>query len=501
VNTAALAKELRALFPAFLAALVTIALAPQTAPSFHLRIVLLVAFLGPIVLGSMSIGHEYSHRTLTLMLSQPIGRARLFTTKAAVLISMVGAIALGVFLALPEGFARPEAYGQARAVLVLGPLCGLCIAPALSMLCRSPLAAVVFTVAIPGIVMLLAQIAATAMLGFRNPRAVEDFAWAVARPAIAVLCLAGALATWHLFRRLQAVEGHGELQLPAWLRAETAGRPAPRVHGPWSALIRKELRLQQLAYVVAVLYVLAAIGIWTLQVYAPEFPRIPIEALNVMCGGLLAILIGSVASAEERQLGTLPAQLLQPVAMWKQWAVKVGTVVGLSLLLAIALPLLVNALIDPARAGIPSGIRFVTKALVPVIILTSVSLYVSSLSLSGIRAMIAALPCILGGVFFGSLASAVMMRAAQKTVSFVPQPLPSPERIEAYLTIGSIADATLLGCLVILAVTAVWLAYLNHRRIDRPRLGFVLQAAVLAGVVVLVAVMPTIVFLVMQPRA
>jgi hypothetical protein len=39
------------------------------------------------------------------MLAQPISRARLFATKAAVLLPMVAAIAAAVSFALPEGFA------------------------------------------------------------------------------------------------------------------------------------------------------------------------------------------------------------------------------------------------------------------------------------------------------------------------------------------------------------------------------------------------------------
>jgi hypothetical protein len=58
VNGAVVNKELRALFPAFFAALVTIALATQTARFFHLFLVLFAAVLGPNVLGSLVIGHE-----------------------------------------------------------------------------------------------------------------------------------------------------------------------------------------------------------------------------------------------------------------------------------------------------------------------------------------------------------------------------------------------------------------------------------------------------------
>lgn len=501
MNAAVFRKELRALFPVFFAALVTLALATRTARVFHLFLVLSVSVLGPIVLGAMVIGHEYAHRTLTLMLAQPISRARLLAAKAAVLFPMVAVIAAAVFFALPEGFAFPgSAQRDALTVLVLAPLCGLCLAPALSILCRSPLAAVVFTIAIPGLVMLFAQIAGTAINGFRNPLAVNDFTFAVTWPTIALLCLAGAVATWLLFQRLQAIEGHAEFQLPAWLGSESPVRSAPRVHSAWSALVRKELRLQQLAYVVSVLYLLAAGAIWALQEYAPEFPRIPVEALSVMYSGLVAMLIGSVASAEERQLGTLPAQLLQPIAAWKQWGLKVATVVGLSLLLAIALPLLVGSLVGTGDNHVMPNMRFFKQAMVPLIIVTSISLYVSSLSSSGIRAMVASLPVIAGGLYFTALASDILVRAARRTMTSAMEGITSADRVAVFGRLQSVTDTALLAGMVLIAVTALWFGYLNHRRIDRPGSAAVVQAAILAAAVVFVAVLPAIVILALGPR-
>jgi hypothetical protein len=346
--------------------------------------------------------------------------------------------------------------------------------------------------------MLLAQIAGTAIHGFRNPLAVNDFAFAVTWPTIALLCLAGAVASWHLFNRLQALEGHAELQFPGWLRSQTAGRPVPRVHSVWSALIRKELRLQQLACVVSLLYLLAAGGIWALQEYSPEFPRIPIEALSVMYSGLVAMLIGSVASAEERQLGTLPAQLLQPIAAWKQWGAKVATVVGLSLLLAVTLPLLVGSLVGAGDNHVMPNMRFFKQAMVPLIIVTSISLYVSSLSSSGIRAMVASLPVIAGGLFFTALASDILVRAARRTMTFASEGVPSTDRFTAQ--IAWITDAALLAAFLMVAAVAFWLGYLNHRRIDRSRSAMLVQVATLVTVVIFVAVLPTLVFIALYPR-
>ena len=47
-----------------------------------------------VALGALSIGHEYSHRTLPLLLSQPASRARVFVVKQVVLAMMLLSLAL-----------------------------------------------------------------------------------------------------------------------------------------------------------------------------------------------------------------------------------------------------------------------------------------------------------------------------------------------------------------------------------------------------------------------
>ena len=105
-------------------------------------------------------------------------------------------------------------------------------------------------------------------------------------------------------------------------------------------------------------------------------------ALN---GLMLAWLIGSLASAEERHLGTLEWQTLLPVAAWQQWMVKAGVTLGLALLLAIGLPMLF-AIDGPQLNPVYIGI---------VVVLATGSLYVSSLCSSGLRTLTVSGPAIL----------------------------------------------------------------------------------------------------------
>ncbi len=92
-------------------------------------------------------------------------------------------------------------------MLIMAPLCAVCLAPALSMLCRSALAGVVFTIAIPGLLLLVGNIIATAWYGFVPTDAVHAFISTFVWRGVSIACAAGAIATWVLFVRLEAIEG------------------------------------------------------------------------------------------------------------------------------------------------------------------------------------------------------------------------------------------------------------------------------------------------------
>lgn len=116
----------------------------------------------------------------------------------------------------------------------------------------------------------------------------------------------------------------------------------------------------------------------------------------LLYGGLLAILIGALASAEERRLGTLEWQALLPVAAWRQFAMKTGVALTLSLLLSFALPLLL-ARGELAVTAVHAG---------AVLLLTTISLYVSSRCDSGLQALAMAVTTL----FLISLMAAVSVR-------------------------------------------------------------------------------------------
>jgi hypothetical protein len=170
-------------------------------------------------------------------------------------------------------------------------------------------------------------------------------------------------------------------------------------------------------------------------------------ALSALYLGLLALLIGSLASAEERQLGTHEWQLLMPLPMWQQWAVKAATVLGVSLTLGVALPMALSyapIFDEEMRTGTNIWLLLGLAGGV-----STAGLYVSSLSGSGVRAMATAFPVL--------VLVAIVSQAGIAAALWLP---PGIGRMVRALVPGetlTVFVALALGALVLR------FAYVNHR--------------------------------------
>jgi hypothetical protein len=187
--------------------------------------------------------------------------------------------------------------------------------------------------------------------------------------------------------------------------------------------------------------------------------------LTLLYGGSLALLIGSLASAEERQLGTLEWQTLLPIPAWQQWAVKVSVTFGLALVLGAGLPALLHTL-DGASdyPGLRIWFRFV-----PIfVLLTAISLYLSTLCRSAVGSMVVSFPTIAAVFALAPLVQGQLYffllgpdRLLNRGLYYALQPP---------LAMG----AGLVGLLL-------WLAFLNHRSADRSATRTAKQGLVVVG--------------------
>jgi hypothetical protein len=461
----AVTKEIRALLPTWLACMIVLVAAGMLGDPRLDALGLLVCGLGSVALGALSIGHEYTHRTLSLLLTQPARRQRLLLIKVAVLapmLLMIAALAWGAVLNPLQDVVRGRRVWpgdwSATTVIVLPVLCALFVAPLLTMLCRSPLAGMVFALVVPGLMGLVGELLAIARYGLEpaNAQVADNFRLAVFWWGMAGVCVAAAIANWLLFLRLEAIEGRDpELQLPrSWTdrSATSAATAVARRHPVW-LLMKKELRLQQMAFVVGGIYLLGWATFSSLRHFIPGLGP-PLGAIAILYGGLLAVLIGSLASAEERHFGTGEWQLLLPMAAWQQWAVKVVTALILAVALGVGLPAVV-AYVHPSA----DEFRVNTWSAGVVLALTAGSLYVSSLCASGVKALLLSIPgtgLVIGLLVFLSWMidrSFAVFREAQSVV---------PTRPAAELSMW-VSLGLALGFLAVL----LWFGMINHRSGER----------------------------------
>ena len=388
-----LRKEVRALLPLWLGCLVIVWTGGLSDP-FLFRTGFIAYLLGSAALGALSIGHEYTHQTLPVLLASPISRRRIFVVKAVVLLTMLTVLAAIALIRLPAAPAGRE-MRDTTLVGLLSLLSSAFLAPWLTMVCRNALAGAVFSLSIPAGLLVGSELLSLAVTGQVETPASLAFRMHFLWGSTVLLSIVGAVSSWRTFMRLEAVEGpRADFRLPRF-----AGRSGARasaraelrhIHPVWS-LLRKEIHLQQLTFVTSGLYICG----WIATLVGRRLGGIQdiddaLLILTVVHGGGVALLSGSLATAEERHLGVLESQLLMPISTARQWLIKVAVVFGLCVLLAMALP----AALTWAFEGL-HAVRFNLPFSGVVMLLAAVALYVSSLSDSGLKALLLAAPAAL----------------------------------------------------------------------------------------------------------
>jgi hypothetical protein len=441
---ALIAKEGRALAPIWLGAVVAI-----IAGTFAgmLMGALLAFILGAAALGVFSIGHEYGNRTLTSLLAQPLGRSRLLLSKVLVLapllvlLSLVAAFVLfradGVERLLGGAAHAPGVYAAQGtlgrlgalaaqpvdavlvsrwqlAIIVLTPLLGLCVAPWLTMVFRNVTAGLVFTLAIPSVLWIAGQFARAASVEFDfvDLEVGSPFGYSPALVLMIVgmliVCLIAAVHGRLLFVGLEALDTPRDL-LPSRAKrqplAETARVTPARTdfhkRRPLLLFVQKEVRLYGMVFALAGFYAIGWSALWLARTdtYLADDS---FELLAAMYGLFITLLVGAISIAEERALGTADTQRLQPWPFWKQWLAKLATVGLISLLVGLAVPRSLEAvlpLIDSSRPVGPDlgNLRYLLPnplngAVATLLLIALFSCYVSTMCVGGLRALLVALP-------------------------------------------------------------------------------------------------------------
>src|SRR4051812_21674959 len=316
--TALASKEFRALLPVWAAAAFTIGadtVLRGTGMDSLFPLGMFAYIAGSLALGAHVIGHEFTNRTLASLLVQPCRRSSMLLIKASVLAVMLVALGGIARFVLFQSLAHTFGNLPRNPTLYLPLIGGLCVAPYLTMRLRSQMAGVVFTATIPGMTYLLALLGGVIIYG-TGTAAAETLALAVWTPAMWIFAAAGAVLSARSFMRLQDTEGgREELRLPRWFTPTEASPIRP----PLWMLAKKELRLQQMTFAMVAVYA----PIWTGLTVAGRLNldlawQFPMRGVGMLYFALLPLVIGSLASAQERHLGMLQSQAMLPVPRAQQ---------------------------------------------------------------------------------------------------------------------------------------------------------------------------------------
>jgi ABC-type transport system involved in multi-copper enzyme maturation permease subunit len=466
VTAALVRKELRAAAPLWLA--IVAAMLAGELPGHDLRELELFFYgLGAVALGAASIGNEYHYGTMSQLLTQPVPRARVLASKLGVLApALLGILALAVGVANQDflRWMRPADRPLILSLFVLPVVYGFTVAPWLALKTRSTLAGALFSGAIAAMLLIAGDRFGALLVG---EAALDAFKMRVLWGGSALLVVWSATSLWRSFMGLEVPDGTRSdvvLALPASSTVTFARRH------PVLLLVGKELRLQQLTLVASLIYVGLCIALAGWHFSRGTLANI-LEVSTAVHLVVVAALAGAFSCAEERVLGTLDWQLLQPLRARTQFAIKAVTTIVLALVLTIGLPAVVYTLIGVPVRELPRPDK---SALLIALLLPS-SIYISSISTSAVVALCACLPSFMA--VFRFVIRLVMGLSYQLYLGMHSRP--GGVTVNFYVR----PDAR-LGALVMLGVALLVLAfaYDNYRRVDRSLTRAAWQVGTVGGV-------------------
>ena len=299
-------------------------------------------FWGIPMLAILSLGSEFQYGTFAGLLSQPIGRMRVWGEKMSV--TLVAVVSAALVFAYAWQSQLPQPVFQA-AVIGLVALIGS--ATYCTLVARS----IIGGLALTGTSLWVAAVLA----GLWRPWKAEAVTptWT---SGFAFLCYAGVML-WLGGRKLLRFQVTGGMvgddlmtAGPQFMPEALARLFRSQPSGASLNLIRKEFRLLLPVWLIALLTVLLWLCLTIFGVVpesgAPEHgPLPPAVAIPIVLAGslsvLIAVLAGSLSLGEERMSGTHAWQLTLPVSARRQWLIKLAMALFTGFVGAVVLPVLV----------------------------------------------------------------------------------------------------------------------------------------------------------------
>jgi alpha-tubulin suppressor-like RCC1 family protein len=444
---------------------------------------------GMVLLGMAPFGQEFSLGTFSSLLAQPVERQRIWRTKTLlimvamllVFIAFMVSVHFRLDMTLKEFMAGLRAQRTDLAHWRMEDLIKMqrnlyvqegvdaletgfllmfvAITGALwtSLLFRQTGAALWFAILVPGAIFLMVQLLFHAVSG-----QMQEIVFVA---LLSLYSIAGFVWARRMFLQAQDAQWLGETISVIGLSSakERADSTAARGRKPLSALFRKEIQSHQISFLIA--FGLLVLHGATL-VFRKFYPltrsselQFAVEAVPLLWL-LVAWLIGGVAVAEERKLGTMESQLCLPVTRRLQFAIKFAVVLLLGVLLGGLMPSLIEFI--GTLAGISSeivkpsfqkdsGIFFATVLEMPIAAgaIATISFFASTLTRNTLHALGAAI--VFGGGFVALFSWVDVERYGRYGYSLWQGPL-----------------IFIVGCPVAI-IAVIWLSFSNYKWLDAGR--------------------------------
>jgi ABC-type transport system involved in multi-copper enzyme maturation permease subunit len=381
-------KEIRLILPAWIAAMLMVAVLPAILQTLSLNNVpynpdfLPIPFgLGILFLSVASFGQEFSFKTFSLLLSQPVPRRRIWLVKIAILAVAFVSVLLALFVCYKIYFYLRPVYNIPFPIDIL-TIYGLVILSGglwATLLLRQMTGAFWFAILVPAFLMLV-------LFEFS-----EHFHWSQHTDTYGIMTIflfypiAGFLWAWKMFLRAQDTQWAGGEISFSWRRKSLEQTAASFSSHPrhWlSALVRKEFQLHQTTIVIASVVLALHLASVFIRKIHPHFTNTAYKDILEMIWSLwllMPLVIGSAAVAEERRLGVIESQLCLPVSRRAQLSVKFSVALALSLFLGVVMPMLIERTNDLEHAFKPIFIIAATTFFI--------SFYASTLARTMIQAI------------------------------------------------------------------------------------------------------------------
>ncbi|MDB6021770.1 MAG: hypothetical protein JWQ04_1627 [Pedosphaera sp.] len=414
-----LMKEQRSLRPVFYATLAATALISLVFNGSDAAGFVITTFAaGMVLMAASSFGNELHARTMLLLLAQPVPRRRIWLEKMRALgIKLAigfAALLLCLFMFV-TGEGRLEHFPLMALAMASIPLFAFCSTPYFSLRSKNSIVAMASTAVVPGLMVMIVMWIDW-FVTWRLGRPQLYFKSAAERhpvllwSAVAVVALGYCIQLYRMgykaFLNFQDVDSQAkEVGLPAGVERAIApwlDKIMPGYTGPFASLLRKELRLHHVSFI---LTSLSAIALPFLAVAWKLHPSDMLAGLMsmllVLCVIGTPLITGIVTLAEERNLGVAAWQLTLPASVRKQWAAKMLVAVFTCITLGIVFPAAMLAagkwLFGMSTAKIfsadPDELLLVAACYA---LLFNLVIYASSISVNSVRAMVIVLGLLAG---------------------------------------------------------------------------------------------------------